>query len=239
MAVGGMDDRKCEKCEGLVPRGIGLCSDCGWENDLKYYVRTTPAPVPTVDEIKSEKERENWYLVLPASMIGSTVLLMLTIAGLCSYWAEEARLLFSLAAISVFAHCLLLGTLSWIASSNEESIVQGEGGYLYFWAKALTATIVAHVVFLFQIAPMEQFNTYINDAFAFYPVYAIGWSMYFVAISASGWFAAVKFFFSHNVIWSGTLVAMILAIDASAAGFATWWFTPLQFPILDYIQTVY
>jgi len=232
-----MDDRECEKCKGFVPRGLGLCDDCGWENDLKYFVRTTPEPVPTADEIKNKQQRANWRLMLPLSCGAAALLLLLTIAGLCGYWGPEAWIALLIVPVSVLLHLILFGLLTWISSSSEENIVQSEGGFLIYWGKCLAITLVAHISFLLLVAPVgAYFYWSIEDALITSMLNSLGWMLLLVMISGPGWFAGSQFFFSYPMTWGASLMAMILAFDIGVCGFVVWLCYPLTFQVFQFVM---
>jgi len=223
-----MDDRECEKCEGKVPRGLGLCPDCGWENDLKYFVRTKPNPVLTADEISHLQQRSYWQLLLPATGGVACLCMFLAIAGLCVYWGRATWIGFLIAPASVLIHTLLFALLVWIGSSSEEKIVQGEGGALFYWGKCLAVALIAHASFLVLVAPIRHFSSEIQDSLMISMIYSFGWLLVIAVIAAPGWFAAIQFYFTFPVIWGVALTGMMLGFEIAVCGFVVWLFCPLE-----------
>ncbi|QDU95861.1 hypothetical protein [Lignipirellula cremea] len=190
--------RDCDKCDRTLPQGQGLCTACGWENDLGYFVDISgkKQPEKTPDEasnlLESRKFSRIWQNCF--SLAGGLIALELIIGLIAPSW----WLLLFLTPVAVLVQIPLAALLVWASDFSKSQVVKAEGGRLLFWGKCVAATLVSYLVYTLIAMPTLRLFYWLG-----FPVFDFGLWLVIVPIHvlllSIGWFLAVRHYFEFSV----------------------------------------
>jgi len=151
-----MEDRKCEKCDATVPAPGSFCEQCGWENDLKYFVPIDKPAPKNEDQLSGETEREKWKNIsgviwkLAAALLVLELLLSVFFWGATWWWG-----MLPLTPYVVGIQSTMLGFYIWLTTPTRINLIEREGGGQLFAGKCIVAILIACILSCVMAAPSQ------------------------------------------------------------------------------------
>jgi len=204
-----MPERECEECGAKVDHGRGLCTECGWENDLKYFVdiAKTRTGLLSPEEAGYLLEREKWETSIWTICLGLGIALFAAAIGLGISAHLGWFIYLGVLLILLPLHTLGCAWTIWLASDSTDEHIKAEGGREVFWGKSLGTALISQVTFCVLAVPLWLLAEMVLPPWMQIVYFWEIWTLFFLGLGSVGWLGAILFLFEFRflkaVIYTG------------------------------------